>query len=336
MTRVLSSALAADGSQARVLSARAPTRIDFGGGWTDVPPYSDERGGCVCNLAIARYATARIATGEPPASPVPDGASGVVADGALANAALARSGLAGRVRLSLRSDFPFGAGLGGSSAAGVAALAAIAAWRGEDRPARDALAEESRRVEVEDLGVAGGRQDHYAAAFGGALGLRFVAEGVRVERIPLSRELVAAVERRCTVVYTGQSRISGETITAVLDAYRRRDRGVLAALDAMKGLAARMAAALGSGALDELGTLVGEHWEWQRSLHPAITTPRIEAIVAGALRAGALGVKALGASGGGCVLVVAPEDGAERVRAAAAALGELMEFRVDSDGVAVV
>jgi len=317
-------------SGAPSVTARAPTRIDFGGGWTDVPPYSEECGGCVCNVAIARYATARITSADDRGADE----AGPSAEGALARAALARSGLAGRVSLTLRSDFPFGAGLGGSSAAGVAALAALASWRRE-RPAREALAEESRRVEVEDLGVAGGRQDHYAAAFGGALALRFARQGVRVEPIPLAPELAASLERRCTIVYSGQSRISGETITAVLDAYRRRDARVVAALDAMKRLAGRMSAALAAGALDDLGALVGEHWQWQRALHPAITTPRIEAIVAAAAGAGALGAKALGASGGGCVLVVAPESHAGRVRDAVAPLGEVLDWRVDAEGVVV-
>jgi D-glycero-alpha-D-manno-heptose-7-phosphate kinase len=311
------------------LTVRAPTRIDFGGGWTDVPPYPEERGGCVCNLAIARYATARLAPGAVPGTR--DAGEG----GPLARAAVRRAGLAADLSLALTRDFPFGAGLGGSSAAGVAAVGALAAWRGA-LPPREALAEESRRIEVEDLGVAGGRQDHYAAAFGGALHLRFAADGVRVARIPLDAGTVAALERRCTVAYTGQSRISGETITAVLDGYRRGDPRTVDALAAMKELAGRMAAALGAGALDELGRLVGEHWRWQRELHPAITTPRLDAIVAAAERAGALGVKALGASGGGCVVAVAPEGAEQRVRAAVAELGEVLEFRVDLEGLTVV
>ncbi|MFL5578280.1 MAG: hypothetical protein ACJ79S_20190 [Gemmatimonadaceae bacterium] len=313
----------------RALTARAPTRIDFGGGWTDVPPYSEERGGCVCNLAIARYARARLAGGS-------GVAAGDAGEGeALARAAVRRAGLSGDLSLTLARDFPFGAGLGGSSAAGVAAVGALAAWRGA-LPPREELAEESRRIEVEDLGVAGGRQDHYAAAFGGALHLRFEPDGVRVARIPLDADVVAAIEQRCTVVYTGQSRISGATITAVLDAYRRGDPRTLDALGAMKELADDMAAALGTGALDELGRLVGEHWRWQRELHPAITTPRIEAIADAARRAGALGVKALGASGGGCVLVVAPEGAERRARSAVAALGEVLDFRVDLEGLTVL
>src|SRR5215208_313281 len=91
---------AAAGGPRRVV-ARAPTRIDFGGGWTDVPPYSEEEGGCVCNLAIARYATARLEVGGEPAGGAGAWASG--ADSALAEAALRRARLVGG-RLAVESD----------------------------------------------------------------------------------------------------------------------------------------------------------------------------------------------------------------------------------------
>jgi len=326
------------------LQAVAPTRIDFGGGWTDVPPYADEEGGYVCNLAITRYATVRLRAGSASGAGSADAESGA-ADSTLARAALRRAGLNGLhgVTLALRSDFPVGAGLGGSSAAGVAACGALAAWRGSIAPGgrvaddrRAALAEESRAIEVDDLGVAGGRQDHYAAAFGGALGLRFGAGAVEVERLALPDSLAEQIERRCVVAYTGQSRISGTTITAVLDAYRARAARVTAALARMRVLAEAMADALRRAALDDLGALVGEHWVHQRALHPAITTPLIDAIVERAHAAGAVGVKALGASGGGCVLAVAPEGSAERVRAAIGGMAELLPFRVDRAGFKVI
>jgi len=323
------------------LRAVAPTRIDFGGGWTDVPPYAEEEGGYVCNLAITRYATVRLRAGSRDEAGSAVDAGNGAADSALARAALRRAGLNG-VTLALASDFPVGAGLGGSSAAGVAACGALAAWRGSIAPGgrvaddrRAALAEESRAIEVEDLGVAGGRQDHYAAAFGGALGLRF-GGAVEVERLPLPDSLAEQIERRCVVAYTGQSRISGTTITAVLDAYRARTARVTAALARMRMLAEAMADALRRAALDDLGALVGEHWVHQRALHPAITTPLIDAIVERAHAAGAVGVKALGASGGGCVLAVAPEGSAERVRAAIGGMAELLPFRVDRAGFKVI
>jgi D-glycero-alpha-D-manno-heptose-7-phosphate kinase len=313
---------------ARRLSARAPTRLDFGGGWTDVPPYPVESGGFVCNVAIARHARATILARDEDAG----GASAAEEGDALARAALRRASLHG-VALRLTSDFPRGAGLGGSSAAGVAALAAIDGWRRTSRPPA-ALAEASRVVEVEELGIAGGRQDHYAAAFGGALALRF-GERVDVERLPLAGALSRELERRCLVLYTGESRISGETISAVLDAYRVRVPRVVEALARMKRLAEEMADALRAADVDALGALVGEHWTHQRALHPGITTARIEAIMERAAGHGALGAKALGASGGGCVLVVAPADGVAALAEALAGLGERLPFTVDHDGVRV-
>lgn len=311
----------------RTLIARAPTRLDFGGGWTDVPPYCEERGGFVCNVAIASHAGVTIRdaarAGRASIAASRDG------DTALAAAAVRRACVDG-IALELASQFPLGAGLGGSSAAGVATAGALLAWRGEPID-RAALAERSREIEVDDLGVAGGRQDHYAAAFGGALALTFDAE-TTVRRLALSPDVRGALERRCVVVYTGQSRISGATITAVLDAYRAREPRVVGALARMKALALEMARALEAGSLDDLGALVGEHWVHQRSLHPAIPTPRIDAIIERALASGAIGGKALGASGGGSVLLVAREDSVEGVRAAAAALGDLLPVAVDEDG----
>ncbi|HXE59290.1 MAG TPA: hypothetical protein VN607_01240 [Gemmatimonadaceae bacterium] len=308
----------------REVTARAPVRIDFGGGWTDVPPYPQEEGGCVCNLAIARYATARLAEGS-----VGLHVDAHEEDQALPRAALERAGLE-HVTLQLRNDFPRGAGLGGSSAAGVAIQAAFAAWRGESA-APTSLAERSREVETQGLRVPGGSQDHYAAALGGALELRF-GDTVEARRIALGPARRAELERRCIVVYTGESRISGHTITAVIDAYRARVARVTQALDRMKALAGRMAHALEAGSLDELASLVDEHWRFQRALHDRISTPGIERVLEVARKAGAAGGKALGASGGGSVLVIAPEHAVDAVRAAVASVALPLAFTIDTDG----
>jgi D-glycero-alpha-D-manno-heptose-7-phosphate kinase len=306
---------------------RAPTRIDFGGGWTDVPPYSDEMGGYVCNIAIARYATVTV-TRRSSANPEH---STHAADRSIAAAAAHRFDMA-EVRIDIGSDFPIGAGLGGSSAVGVATVAALAAVRG-DQMTPSAIAELSREIEIADLGIAGGRQDHYAAAYGGALGLRFSRDHVDVHGIPLSDRAKEEIERRCIIVYTGQSRISGDTIDAVLGAYRRREKSVLAALQRMKDTAESMTDALAAGDMDALGELVAEQWTHQRSLNPAIPTDTIDRIIARAKQAGSSGAKALGASGGGCVLVIAKADRVEQVREAIAPLGEILPFTIDDAGV---
>lgn len=306
---------------------RAPTRIDFGGGWTDVPPYSDELGGYVCNVAITRYATVTVTRGAGRVADVESPA----ADRSIADAAARRFRM-NDASISVHSDFPIGAGLGGSSAVGVAAVAALAAARGESMHP-NAIAELSREIEVADLGIAGGRQDHYAAAYGGALGLRFSAGGVEVRNIPLAAKTRTEIERRCIVAYTGQSRISGDSINAVIGAYRARDPVVLLALRRMRELAESMTDALASGDIDTLGKLVSEQWSYQRSLHPEIPTPLIDGIVAQAHAAGAIGAKALGASGGGCVLIIARADRVAQVRDVVGSLAELLDFKLSRDGV---
>jgi D-glycero-alpha-D-manno-heptose-7-phosphate kinase len=315
---------------ARTVIVRAPTRIDLGGGWTDVPPYCDEEGGFVCNFAIARYAFATATADE--TYPRPQAAASGRDEDPLIAAALRRSGAKG-VRVSIESDFPVGAGLGGSSAASAAVLGSLAAFR-RQRWDRAAIAEEGRRIEVEELGVAGGRQDHYAATHGGALALTFT-DRVAVRRLRITDETIAALERRALLLYTGESRISGGTIRGVLDAYRNRDRKVCDALVAMKSLAGQMADALEHGDLRALGALLGEHWLHQRALHAAIPTPRIDEIIMRAEQSGALGWKAMGASGGGCVLILAGEENVDRVREAVAPLGSFVDWTWDRDGLSI-
>lgn len=306
------------------VTASAPSRLDFGGGWTDVPPYPAERGGFVCNLAISRRATVTIAP-QPPESSV-----AAPINDRLAAAALRRAGVSG-VSVTMHSDFPVGAGLGGSSAAGVALAAALHRWQGTPTTP-DALAEWSRAVEVEELGIAGGRQDHYAAAFGGTLALTFAQE-TRVERVVVPGEAISELQQCCLLAYTGESRISATTISAVLDAYRERVPRVVQALEHMAQLARDMRDALAAGDIPALADLVSQHWREQRALHPSITTDRIDAIERVARAEGATALKALGASGGGCVIVFAPGPRVEAVSAAIEPLAELLPWSVDQSGV---
>ena len=314
----------------RAIVARAPTRLDFGGGWTDVPPYCEREGGAVCSVAITRCATATAATSEgaarragaDPRDPDP-----------LVSAAIRRSGMPGAIA-TITTDFPRGAGLGGSSACGVALAGALAALSDEPLDL-GALAARSRATEVEELHVVGGFQDHYAAAFGGALLLTF-SDCVGVEPLSMSERGAAALARRAVLLYTGESRLSGNIVAAVLDAYQRGESRTCESLARMKALAIEMAAAVRHDDLDSLGALTGEHWIYQRQLHPSITTPRIDAIVEVAALAGALGVKALGASGGGCVIAIARDGREDELARALGPFGERLAYAVDADGFRVV
>jgi D-glycero-alpha-D-manno-heptose-7-phosphate kinase len=314
----------------RAVVARAPTRLDLGGGWTDVPPYPEREGGMVCSVAIARYATAVAALDEDAAR-----AAGLPAPGrdALTTAALRRANVAGAIA-GVSADYPVGAGLGGSSACGVALAGALAALRGL-RPTPDELASLSRATEAEDVGVAGGYQDHWASAYGGALLLTFT-DCVGVEYLALPAGTAEELERRAVLLYTGESRLSGSTVAAVRDAYVAGEARTVAALARMKALALEMAESLRAGDVDTLGRQVGEHWVHQRALHPSITTARIDAIVEAAAAAGALGVKALGASGGGCVLAIAARGREDELARTIAPYGERLAYTIDWRGAHLV
>ncbi len=211
-------------------------------------------------MAITRYATASVSTGRAQTS-----GNTTVDNQELVRAAVSRSGLHG-IHAELACDYPIGSGLGGSSAAGVALAGALAVLA--DRPlAPHALAHLSRDTEVQELGVAGGYQDHFAAAFGGALLLEF-SSNVSVTPIVLSDQCRRALPRRGILVYTGESRISAIQITAVRDAYLAGERRVVNALATMKRLAGEMAACLTAGDIDALGNSLNEHWSHQRALHP--------------------------------------------------------------------
>lgn len=302
--------------------ASAPARVDLAGGWTDVAPYTTEVGGAVCNVAIELRAMATVVASDRVTAP---------ADG-LVRAAWQRAGEP-PVSVRLHSTIPLGAGLGGSSAAGVALAAALAQWNGITHSPHD-LAELSRSTEIETLGLAGGCQDHYAAAYGGALLLRCAAE-TTARPIVLQDETIIEFESRAMIAYTGESRMSSRTITAVLEAYRAGEAQTCDALATMAGLAPDMAAALHDGDIDHLGTLLQRQWAAQRALHPTITTALIDRLVTDVAAAGALGTKALGASGGGCVLVIARADRVAQVRSAIEPLATLLPLRVARSGVQV-
>jgi len=314
----------------RAIVARAPTRLDFGGGWTDVPPYCDREGGAVCSVAITRFATATAASSEAAGRKV---GADVRPPDPIVSAALRRARIPGAIA-TIATDFPAGAGLGGSSACGVALAGALAALAGETLDL-GALAARSRATEVEELHVLGGYQDHYAAAFGGALLLTF-GDCVGVEPLAMSQTAAADLARRGVLLYTGESRLSGNMIAAVLDAYLRGDSRTCESLGRMKALTVHMASAIRLGDLDALGSLIGEHWVFQRQLHDSITTPRIDAIFDAAAQSGALGVKALGASGGGCVIAIACEGREVELARALEPFGERLAFEVDMDGFRIV
>lgn len=305
----------------KITSAYAPTRIDFVGGWTDVQPFCENEVGLVINAALGIYARVRV-TETVHARPNPD---------PFIQAACKRFAIKD-VAVELSSDAPIGSGLGGSGAVGVALVGALASYAGMDLPPRE-IAELAHRIEIEDLGIIGGKQDQYAAAFGGFLALGFQGTRVEVEQIILPAPRVLELQDRSVVVYTGQSRISGNIHAHVQEAFLQSNPSTLAALETIRRVARRFQIALQTGPLDDLGELLNENWDAQKRLHPSTTNEIVESFFAAALSVGALGGKALGAGGGGCLYFLARQGEQTRLQQALrAAGGKILQVQFDLNG----
>lgn len=318
--------------------ASAPVRLDFAGGWTDVAPFSTDLGGAVVNAALSLRVTASITPGGDSyrleASDLGERVEthAIDQDGVLSlHKAALRRGRVGPCALQTRSGAPAGSGLGSSGALGVALVAAIDAAKEVARSPAE-TAEEAWRIEAVDAGLAGGRQDQYAAALGGFHHFCFTSNGVHVETLALDDEFRRALGGQTIICYTGASRISSRMISRVMEGYANGDRRITGALQGLAALAAPMAEALRSADFREVGRLLTRNWEHQVSLDPGMRTAEMARLEDAMLRAGSLGGKAAGAGAGGCMFFICPDPA--RARAAATAAGaRVLSCQWDPEGV---
>jgi len=322
--------------------ATAPVRLDFAGGWTDVPPFSRREGGVVVNAAIRLSAHVELELGGALIRLVSHdlgqvlecaNSGGLVLDGKLnlLKASLRMFPVTHPCTLTTRSDAPPGSGLGTSGALNVALVACLTAARQERLEPRD-IAEHAWHLETVEAGNPGGRQDQLAAALGGFHRLTFRDPDVGIEPMTLDPAFALELERRTVLCYTGVSRVSGETIARVMGAYERGDPGVTGALRALKEVAHRMADALRAADLAHVGALLTENWRHQQALDPAIQTADMARLERAMADAGALGGKAAGAGAGGAMFFVAGSDPRGAAAAAAAAGATVLPVAWASEG----
>ncbi len=318
-----------------IVCSRAPVRIDLAGGWTDVPPFADREGGAVVNVALSHYTYASVQPRDEPGVRIKSGdydavieapdTNGLRYDGTLdlVKAALRAAALPGGLHVMTHADTPPGSGLGTSAALGVALTGALNILAAERLSAHE-VAATATRLEVEELGIAGGKQDQLAAALGGINYMQFGAHPPIASRLAVDSATRNELERRLVLCYSGISRLSGDIIERVQRAYNDGQPATCEALRTMRDLARRCKSILLRGELGELGPLLRRNWECQKQLHPSVTNADVERLFAVAERSGALGGKACGAGGGGC-LVFWSELGAEHeLRRALAAAGALI------------
>lgn len=323
--------------------AAAPVRLDFAGGWTDVPPFSAREGGLVVNGAIGLRAHAHVKLGGPRLRLVSEDlgqelecadSARLVPDGRLdlLKAALRMYPVQAACTLTTRCDAPPGSGLGSSGAMDVALVAALTHARNEGLPERE-LAEQGWYLEAVEARIPGGKQDQFAAALGGFHRLSFRDPDVGVERITLDPAFAAALERRTVLCYTGRSRVSGDTIARVMAAYQRGDQPVVTALRGLKEVAERTAEALRAADIARVAELLSENWRHQQALDSGMKTAEMARLERALSDAGALGGKAAGAGAGGSMFFITRDAPAPVIAAARAAGATVLPVAWSVEGV---
>ena len=326
-----------------MIIARAPLRISFAGGGTDLPAYYERHGGLVLSTTITRSVYAVLSPGDYEQVQIISSDYRTIHAGrphreedgeslALPWAVVQAMGLERGASIFLASEVPPGTGLGSSSAMAVALIAAATAYQRRSlTPAQ--MAELASAVEIVRLGQPIGKQDQYAAAFGGVNVFRFEADGVEVTPVPLAPEVRRGLDSHLVLYFTGSTRQA----RSILQEQRLRsasgDSRTIEALHAIKAQVAPMQEALQAGDFTWMGALLHDAWQMKRRVSSGISNDAIDAAYDAARSAGALGGKITGAGGGGFLLLLVPPAAQASVRAALAPLGlRPMQFGVEPRG----
>ena len=334
-----------------IVRARAPLRLGLAGGGTDVAPYCDQYGGFVMNAAIDKYAYAMIdrspsgdvefhsldhsASGAWPCGEVPIGAGALqLLTGVYRR--ISHDFLDGQqppVRVRTYSDAPPGSGLGSSSTLVVALVTALAEYfalaLGEYE-----IAHLAYEIERRDLALAGGKQDQYAAAFGGFNFMEFHRDDrVIVNPLRIKPWVTAELEASLLLYFTGVSRESAR----IIDEQSRNAReGLRSSIDAMHRLkdeAVQMKEALLKGDLGTFARTMQIGWEAKKLMASSITNAALDAVEQVAVANGATATKVSGAGGGGFMMFVCdPSDRMRLSRALANQGGSLLDFHFNPTG----
>lgn len=317
--------------------SQTPYRVSFAGGGTDLPAFYRQEYGAVLSMAIDKHMYVTVSPRFEPTTRVSYTRTEIAdtvdaIDHTLVREALRLTGLGRHLEVTTIGDVPGGTGMGSSSSLTVGLLKALYAYRGEVISHEEA-ARQACRIEIDVLGKPIGKQDQYAAAFGGINYIRFnPEETVDVEPVPCRPETALELERQTLLLYTGLQRDADTILDRQSQATNDR-RGILRQ---MRDLAGELCRAVnGQGDLDEFARLLHHGWELKRSLGLGISVPKVDQWYEAARKAGAKGGKLLGAGGGGFLLLMAPAERHEAIREALGRPREL-EFGIDRRGSRVI
>jgi D-glycero-alpha-D-manno-heptose-7-phosphate kinase len=333
-----------------VLIVRSPVRISFGGGGTDLPAYYEEFGGAVLSVAINKYFYTILGARS-------DGRVQVISSDLrvfetwhdIAGMSVRGSALEIplvvlkeldcdiSVDLFLASEIPPGTGLGSSASVCVNIIKTLNTYLHRSLSKYE-LAERAFHLARNVLAKHVGKQDEYAAAFGGLNFISFHRDGqTRVEPLDLEGAVLRELQSNLMLFFTGSSHDSWNILQEQERSTRIQTTATLDALHRVKALAFDMRLALQSGELHEFGKLLNQGWQSKRQISNKISTPRIDQLYALAMEYGALGGKITGAGGGGFLLLYCEHAQQSALREAMKSQGvPEMAFAFDTQGAQAI
>jgi len=331
-----------------MLITRAPVRISFAGGGTDLPAYYTRYGGAVVSTTIDKYFyvflnvsgddTIQITSSDYRTFYRHDADTPLLFDGdlSLPRAILNHFGLARGISMFLASEVPPGTGLGSSSTVAVAIIKAVTTARGLFL-SKQQIAELACHIEIEKLGMPIGKQDQYATAFGDLNLIQFSSDGVTIEPLRISAETRRELERNTLLFFTGSTREASSILSAQKRSSEQDDPRVINALHAVKAMAFEVREHLERGDLARFGKLLDRAWQSKKKFAAGISNSLIDECYNLALQSGALGGKVTGAGGGGFLMIYCEAPCHAVVTETLEARGlKRMDFRFESEGARVL
>ena len=329
-----------------IIRAKAPLRLGFAGGGTDVSPYSDTQGGAVLNATINKYAFATLTRRKDNVINIRSLDYGVAANFRVDQKLLFNGEMdlaKGVIRklnkkkdgfdLYTHSDAPPGSGLGSSSTMVVALIGAFREWQMIPLSDYD-IAHLAYQVERKDIGIKGGKQDQYAAAFGGFNFMEFEGEQVIINPLRVKPEVVNELQYNMLLCYTGGTRLSAKIIDSQVRNFVSGKKSTVQAMGRLKQAAVDMKKALLTGKLDMFGELLDYGWEQKKRMSDRISNPAIDEMYKDAKNAGAIGGKITGAGGGGFLMIYCHFDKKRKVAERMEKLGgEIVDFQFEERGL---
>ena len=320
-----------------MIISRTPFRMSFAGGGTDLRSFYKIEYGAVTSTTIDKYMfitvnkrfdrTIRVSYSKTEIVETVDEIKH-----SIVREALKLVGIDNGIEITSISDIPAGTGLGSSSSFTVGLLNSLYAYKGKHKSAEE-LAEEACKIEIDILGEPIGKQDQYAAAYGGLLHIQFNSdESVFVNPVICAKEIKAELNDKLMAFYTGVSRQSRD----ILKNQKENTEGKFEYLKKMRDVSVQIQDVLIEGRnLDKIGELLHQVWMNKKELARDISTGKIDTYYQRALEEGALGGKILGAGGGGFLLLFCERQNQPRVRQALSHLREF-NFRFEPQGSKII